>query len=75
MPKFYISDGDNKVVLDAQSPLSACVKALRYKYIKDIPIDNKGKITGHYLVSERGFENEDSYLLPIQEVVNVLFEY
>lgn len=73
MPKFYIVDEDNEVVLDASTPLSACVTALQHRIISKVPVNDHGKVIGHYLVSERGFNNPDSLHIPIAEVVNVLF--
>ena len=49
MPKYYVSDNDEMVVIDAASPIIACAKCI---------INNKFSslmINGYYRVSERGF--------------------
>ena len=53
--KYYIESGGLKTVLNAESPINGCVKALynlvkRAKTIDDIPMLNQ-----QFLVSERGF--------------------
>ena len=50
MPKYYIDDGKQRVVLDEENPQVACLKCCMLKLFDDIVIG------GHYRVSEQGFE-------------------
>ena len=55
MPKYYIQDVINKdnvdrVIIDAESPVLACARALVNRKLKSFIIN------GSYLVSERGFD-------------------
>jgi len=70
MPKYYIQDGLDEAVVDAQSPTSACVKAIRLHMFRSVMIG------GHYWVSERGFnvhpEGEDQKICS-DEINSILF--
>lgn len=52
MPKFYITDGTEKTILDADNALQACFRSIQYRFT-GIPVN------GFYKVSEQGFENHD----------------
>ena len=63
MPKFYITDGTEKTILDADNPLQACFRCIQYRF-QGIPVN------GFYKVSEQGFENhEDDAIFSSDEVV------
>tara|TARA_R110000823_G_scaffold315408_2_gene447404 strand:+ start:2944 stop:3198 length:255 start_codon:yes stop_codon:yes gene_type:complete len=49
MPKYYIKDGYEKIIIDAPEPEEAVVKAVLFFF-------NTFVINGFYLVSERGFD-------------------
>jgi|TARA_R110000744_G_scaffold334755_1_gene440107 hypothetical protein len=48
LPKYYIQDGYEKVIVDAESPEMAAVKAVLYFF-------NSFVVNGLYAVSEKGF--------------------
>lgn len=52
MPKFYVSDGVESSVIDADSALQACFRCIQYRFA-GIPVN------GYYKVSEQGFNNHD----------------
>tara|TARA_B100001013_G_C24451579_1_gene379848 strand:+ start:381 stop:650 length:270 start_codon:yes stop_codon:yes gene_type:complete len=52
MPKFYVSDGAESTIINADSPLQACFRSIQYRF-QGIPVG------GFYKVSEQGFENHD----------------
>lgn len=52
MPKFYVNDGAEYAVLDADNPLQACFRCIQYRF-QGIPVN------GFYKVSELGFDNHD----------------
>ena len=52
MPKFYVNDGAEYAVLDADNPLQACFRCIQYRF-QGIPVN------GFYKVSEQGFDNHD----------------
>ena len=52
MPKFYVNDGAEYAVLNADSALQACFRCIQYRF-QGIPVN------GFYKVSEQGFENHD----------------
>lgn len=52
MPKFYVNDGVEHAVLDADSTLQACFRCIQYRF-QGIPVN------GFYKVSEQGFANHD----------------
>ena len=49
MPKYYIKDGYEKIIIDSPEPEEAVVKAVLFFF-------NTFVINGFYLVSERGFD-------------------
>jgi hypothetical protein len=64
MSKFYVSDGVESAVLDADSPLQACFRCIQYRF-QGIPVN------GFYKVSEQGFDNhEDDAIFSSDEVVS-----
>ena len=63
MPKFYVIDGAESAVIDADNPLQACFRCIQYRF-QGIPVN------GFYKVSELGFENhEDDVIFSSDEVV------
>jgi len=52
MPKFYITDMTDEAVVDAKTPLDACLKALRLMKFTSIIAG------GYYRVNEAGFHSE-----------------
>jgi len=52
MSKFYVSDGAEYAVLNADNALQACFRCIQYRF-QGIPVN------GYYKVSEQGFENHD----------------
>ena len=52
MPKFYVYDGAESAVLNADNALQACFRCIQYRF-QGIPVN------GFYKVSEQGFENHD----------------
>ena len=52
MPKFYVFDGAEYAVLNADNALQACFRCIQYRF-QGIPVN------GFYKVSEQGFENHD----------------
>ena len=68
MCKYYITDGVEKTVLEAQSPLEACFKSIRYRF-------NGVPVNGFYKVSELGFtRHDDDIMFSSDEVVSALLE-
>ena len=64
MPKFYIQDGVEQAVIDADNALQACFRAIKYRF-DGIPIN------GFYIASELGFENhEDDVVFSSDEVIS-----
>lgn len=49
VPKYYIRDNNDLVVIDAGSPVLACARALINRKLQSILVG------GYYWVSERGF--------------------
>ena len=56
MPKFYISDGVEKAVLEADNALQACFRCIQHRF-QGIPVN------GFYKVSEQGFNNHDDDII------------
>jgi len=52
MPKFYVFDGAEYAVLNADNALQACFRCIQYRF-QSIPVN------GFYKVSEQGFDNHD----------------
>lgn len=48
MGKYYVRDGMEKAIVDADSPLDGCCKAVLHFF-------NTFAVNGFYIVSERGF--------------------
>ena len=67
MPKYYIQDGVEQTILDADNALQACFFGIKYRF-EGIPVN------GFYVVSEKGFENhEDDMVFSSDEVISGLF--
>lgn len=65
MPKYYISDGWQNVVVDSVGPTEACVKALLLGKF------HTAMVNGHYYVSEQGLSVlHDEDLLISSDLVN-----
>ena len=63
MSKFYVSDGVESAVLDADNPLQACFRCIQYRF-QGIPVN------GFYKVSEQGFDNhEDDAIFSSDEII------
>lgn len=68
MPKYYISDGAEKTVIEADSPLQACFRAIKHRF-EGVPVK------GHYKISEQGFEtHDDDVVFSSDEVIHALVE-
>lgn len=64
MPKYYIQDGVEQTILDADNALQACFFGIKYRF-EGIPVN------GFYVVSEKGFENhEDDMVFSSDEVIS-----
>ena len=68
MAKYYITDGVEKAVLEADSPLEACFSSIRYRF-QGVPVN------GFYKISEVGFtQHDDDIMFSSDEVVSALLE-
>ena len=68
MAKYYISDGVEKTVIEADNPLEGCFSAIRYRF-QGVPVN------GFYKISELGFErHDDDIMFSSDEVVSALLE-
>ena len=74
MPKYYIKDGVEEVVIDAPEPEEAVVKAVLHFF-------NTFIVNGFYLVSERGFgkhtdcdEDEDDLVCDSNYILDLIVE-
>ena len=68
MPKFYVSDGVESSVIDADSVLQACFRCIQYRF-NGIPVN------GYYKISEKGFENhDDDTIFSSDEVISGFIE-
>jgi len=68
MPKYYIYDGTEYAVIEADSPLQACFRAIKHRF-ESIPIN------GFYRISEQGFEiHQDDVLFSSDEVIHALMD-
>ena len=52
MPKFYVSDGGESSVLEADNAIQACFRCIQYRF-------NGLPVNGFYKVSEKGFDNHE----------------
>jgi hypothetical protein len=52
MPKYYIKDGAESAVIDAETELEACEKAVLFFF-------NSFVVNGFFIVSEKGFDDHD----------------
>tara|TARA_R110000824_G_scaffold123473_2_gene281383 strand:+ start:2963 stop:3196 length:234 start_codon:yes stop_codon:yes gene_type:complete len=69
MPKYYVNDGIEKAVLDADSPLDGCGKAVLHFF-------STFAVNGFYVVSELGFEaHEDDIVFSSNDILNILSDY
>ena len=68
MPKFYVYDGLEKTIINADSPLQACFRAIKH-ISKHVPVN------GLYKVSEQGFEDhDDDVIFSSEEVIQALLD-
>ena len=69
MAKYYVRDGMEKAVLDADSPLDGCCKAVLHFF-------NTFAVNGFYIVSELGFEeHEDDIVFSSNDILDILADY
>ena len=81
MPKYYIESNDLKIVLVANKPLEACVKAMGFLLGK-APRELANLALGEkFMVSERGFvcdrnpfviDTANEYIIDTDEVIDCL---
>jgi len=64
VPKYYIDDGEDQVIVTAKSAHYACVLALLSGKFSSFMVN------GIYRVSERGFDEHDDDLNISSEVIN-----
>lgn len=57
MPKYYVSDGVDRIIIVAANPLQACVDSVLNGRVKTIMVD------GYYSVNETGFKEEGDFKL------------
>ena len=63
MPKFYVSDGVESSVLEADNAIQACFRCIQYRF-------NGLPVNGFYKVSEKGFDNhEDDIVFSSDEII------
>ena len=63
MPKFYVSDGVESSVLEADNAIQACFRCIQYRF-------NGLPVHGFYKVSELGFDNhEDDIVFSSEEII------
>jgi hypothetical protein len=68
MPKFYVTDKVEEAIVDAETSLKACIRAVRFCF-HGIPVD------GFYKVSEIGFEEHDEDIVfKASEIVEMIIE-
>ena len=68
MPKYYIHDGTEKTVIEADSPLQACFRAIKHRF-EGVPIN------GYYRISEQGYEeHDDDVIFSADEVISALVD-
>lgn len=68
MPKYYVHDGVEKTIIEADGPLQACFRSIQYRF-QGIPVN------GFYKVSEQGFENhEDDTIFSSDEVIQAFVD-
>ena len=68
MPKYYISDGTEHTVIESDSPLQACFRAIKHRF-ESVPLD------GFYRISEQGLEpHEDDIIFSSDEVLHALMD-
>jgi hypothetical protein len=68
MPKFYVFDGAERTVIEADHPLQACFRAIKHRF-EGVPVN------GFYRISEQGFEDhENDTVFSSDEVIHALLE-
>jgi len=68
MPKYYINDGTEHTIIEADSPLQACFRAIKHRF-ESVPLN------GFYRVSELGLEpHEDDVIFSADEVIHALMD-
>ena len=69
MGKYYVRDGMEKAIVDADSPLDGCCKAVLHFF-------NTFAVNGLYIVSERGFlEHNDDIVFSSNDILDILSDY
>ena len=81
MPKYYVESNDLKVVLVANKPFEACVKAMGVLLTKDRKELSGIAIGDKFMVSERGFvcdrnpfviDTTNEHIIDTDEVIDCL---
>ena len=67
MAKYYVRDGMEKAVLEADSPLDGCCKAVLHFF-------NTFAVNGFYIVSELE-EHEDDIVFSSNDILDILADY
>ena len=68
MPKFYVSDGVESSVLEADNAIQACFRCIQYRF-------NGLPVHGFYKVSELEFDNhEDDTIFSSDEVIQAFVD-
>ena len=69
MAKYYVRDGMEQAVLEADSPLDGCCKAVLHFF-------NTFAVNGFYIVSELGFEeHEEDIIFSSNDILDILADY
>lgn len=69
MPKFYINDGFEQVIIDAEDPLDACVKSLKTEKLSSVMLN------GFYNVSEKGFDSKGQIYVDSNVVLDLYAQW
>lgn len=64
MPKFYINDGVERVIIDDKNPEYACVRSLVIGKFSSFIVN------GYYIVSEKGFDCHDDDIVISSNIIN-----
>ena len=68
MPKYYISDGTEHTVIESDSPLQACFRAIKHRF-ESVPLD------GFYRISEQALEpHEHDIIFSSDAVIHALMD-
>jgi hypothetical protein len=81
MPKYYVESNDLKVVLVANKPFEACIKAMGFLLGKDPKELSNLALGEKFVVSERGFvcdrkpfiiDTENEHIIDTDKVIDCL---